>query len=112
MMAAQCTIVCVHEEDRAHIGSNTQIRDQRVKRRRRTTQSGGRSWKRRCCRERRFRGWRGGTTLTRTRCSMFHCRKAYREGQLGGAATSLLPVKVAKELAAEGQRSVYFTGFR
>ena len=40
MMAALCTIVCVHEEDRAHIGSNAQIREQRVKRRHRTTQSG------------------------------------------------------------------------
>ena len=43
---------------------------------------------------------------------MFHCRKAYREGLLGGAVTNLLPGKVAKVLAAEGQRSVYFTGFR
>ena len=30
------------KRDRAHIGSDTQIREQRVKRRRRTTQSGGR----------------------------------------------------------------------
>ena len=97
MRAFVDTFVCVHKEESWTHRIKHCKSEWRERRGVEQLKSGGRSWKRRSCREPRYRELHDVNAN-----QVFYWRKLYREGQLGRKTdTQLVPVKVANDRTVE-----------